>query len=693
LTYFAIDCLPGTEPEKLAKVLSEWPAVEKAYVEAGPAPPPQLVNAANDPRSANQGYLDAAPAGIDVEFAWTNGGTGTLGANGAGIHFVDLEQGWMLDHEDLKSAGITLISGVNFDFTWPDGTSTRRHGTSVLGEVLAVDNTIGGVGIAPAATGRVISTWRTITNNNRSDAILDALLNLNFGDVLLLEAQVKIGATYYPIEVEDANFDMIRLGTALGVAIVEAAGNGSSDLDTYTNSAGNQILNRGSADFRDSGAIMVGAANSGIHERSNFSNFGSRVDCYGWGVFVDTCDCDASGTVSKYTANFGGTSSASPIIAGAALVVQGMAQANLGYRFSPGQIRSMLSDPALSTASYNPASNRIGRMPDLKSIIQGGVLNQTPDVYIRDFVGDVGDPHTRAISASPDVILLPSKVAESQVSFGQGSNQENNNMLGYEAKTGQDNFIYVRVLNRGGAAAANVVASVFWSPVSTLVTPDLWTLVGTVTIPNVPSPNVLTVSKAITWSQAAIPGPGHYCLVCLVGNEDDPAPPTSDFLDFDKYRRFIRENNNVTWRNFNVVPNVPSPPSAGYPKEIIVLPFLAPGAPDIGRVMGLETVAHLAKGARVWVELPLYMLDTMNIWSQNMRIDKKREVAWVPTNPHGRRVLGEAFFTAKSRAELKLLIEIPKQARKFEGEVFVRQTFEGEEVGRVTWHLAPLEPK
>jgi hypothetical protein len=690
LTYFAIDCPPGTDPEALAKLLSEWQAVQDVYVEAGPTSPPQLVNAANDSRSANQGYLDAAPDGIDAEFAWTNSGTGTAGADGTGIQFIDIEQGWMLNHADLNAAGITLLSGVNQAITFPSGVSTRPHGTSALGEVLAVDNTIGCVGIAPAATGRVVSQWRTNTNYNTSDAILNAISNLKFGDVLLLEAQTSVGLTTgFPVEIENAVFDTIRLGSALGIVIVEPGGNGSHNLDTFTNAAGDQILNRGSADFRDSGAIVVGAASSTApHTRMGFSSFGSRVDCYAWGEDVETCMTNHAGTTSTYRSTFAGTSSASAIIAGAALVVQGIAHANLHYRFNPAQMQSILSDPAQSTASNNPAADLIGRMPDLQSIIQNNVLNLAPDVYIRDFVGDTGDPHTGSISASPDIILRQSAVTNPQTTFGQGSGTENSNMLGHEAKANQDNFIYVRVRNRGGAAAANIVATVFWAPVSTLLTPDLWSLIGTVNIPNVPVADVLTVSNAIAWSAAAIPAPGHYCFVGLIGNEDDPAPPTAAFLNWGNYRRFIRENNNVTWRNFNVTPNTPNPPP-GYPKEFIVLPFLAPGAPDKGRVMGLEVVARLAKGARLWLEMPLYLLDSMHLWSPDLRLDEKRNVAWVPLNPHGRRFMGDALFPAKSRAELKLLIEIPEEVREYEGEVYVRQMFEDEEVGRVTWHLVP----
>jgi hypothetical protein len=581
----------------------------------------------------------------------------------------------------------------------------------VLGEICAVDNTLGCIGVAPnVASVNVVSYWTSTIPN----AILAAIANLSFGDVLLLEVQISItGWSNMPIEVLDGNFDMIRLATALGLVVVEAAGNGGNDLDTYTDSAGNAILNRTAAGFRDSGAIVVGAASSTTpHVRISTptwlwgSNFGSRVDCYAWGEDVDTCSSSNGGSTTMYTATFNGTSSASPIIAGAALVVQGIAEqlppSGIGYRFSPRQLRRMLSDPdpaAGNTASNNPAVDRIGVMPNLRAIIQNNVLNLAPDVYIRDFVGDAGDPHTGAISASPDIILRPTAVANPQAAFGEGSGTENSSTLGYEAEAGQDNFIYVRVRNRGGSAATNVDATVFWSPVSTLLTPDLWTRIPlapatgpSVTIPNVLTGDLLTVSNAITWPAAEIPGQGHYCFVGLVGNADDPAPDPVNLLDWDNFRRFIRENNNVTWRNFNVVPNT-SGPDAGDPSGYVALPFLAPGAPDRSRRMRLEVVARLPKGARAFLEMPLHLMDAFQERSPFVKTLDKPRRAWLPVNPHGRRMLREALFPAKSRAQLRLLVHIPEKLRRNEFEVFVRQLYQEEEVGRVTWRLVPPDRK
>jgi serine protease len=61
----------------------------------------------------------------------------------------------------------------------------------------------------------------------------------------------------------------------------------------------------------------------------------------------------------------------------------------------------------------------------------------------------------------------------------------------------------------------------------------------------------VTVSPAIPWS--SVPAPGHYCFVGVVGNALDPAPDPATLFDWTTYQQYLRQNNNVTWRNFNVV--------------------------------------------------------------------------------------------------------------------------------------------
>ncbi|KAK4171878.1 peptidase S8/S53 domain-containing protein [Triangularia setosa] len=325
--------------------------------------PPPAVNPNDDPRSGNQGYLNAAPQGINARYAWT-----ITGGDGANVGVVDMEQGWNLNHEDLRAANITLISGRNKDY--PD------HGTAVLGQMLMIDNQIGGVGIIPKAKGRVISQSRPDGSYNTAATILDACNNMAIGEILLLEAQEfdPVGGQYYwPVSVADANHDAIRVCTGKGIVVVEAACNGGNDLDAYKNLAGKRIFNRAFPnEYRESGAIMVGASSSAVpHVRLGYSNHGSRVDVYGWGENIDTTFTNADGTANNlYTTGFSGTSGASPIIVGAAAAVQGIAQARLGHKLSPARVRTILTTSG--TASGNPSSDRIGVLPNLKTIIDGG---------------------------------------------------------------------------------------------------------------------------------------------------------------------------------------------------------------------------------------------------------------------------------------------------------------------------------
>jgi Subtilase family len=367
LLYYRLILPPNIRAEEVVKKLNDLSEVDEVYLEGGPTPPP-MANPANNPRYRNQVYLLPAQNGIDAEYAWT-----IPGGDGSGVGFIDLEQGWTLNHEDLIDRGITLISGMNQAYF--------GHGTAVLGEVLAVDNNIGDIGIAHGVRdAALVSQYRTSSNYNTADAILSAESNLEFGDVLLLEAQVNYNNTrYLPVEVESAVFDVIRLATARQIIVVQAAGNGKNDLDNFITLSGKQVLNRHSPDFKDSGAIMVGAGTSQVpHERWSTStlgsNYGNRIDCYAWGENIDTTGdpyLPSAQHALNYTSSMGGTSGASAIISGAALSLQGIAKAFRpnSITISPNEMRLLLSSPNTSTPSADPLVDRIGVMPDLRLII------------------------------------------------------------------------------------------------------------------------------------------------------------------------------------------------------------------------------------------------------------------------------------------------------------------------------------
>lgn len=368
LNYYIVENQDDIDVQTLLTKFEKSSLVETAYLQEEEAPPaerlPNLsVNPYDEPRLTRQGYLEPAPLGINAPYAWS-----IKGGDGKGTTFVDMEYGWLFNHEDLVNQKIELISGQN-------KSEHHDHGTSVLGIVSAEDNNIGGIGIAPKAKVKVVSQIRDNGNYNTADAILSAVNNMQAGDILLLEAQATYDGygdkNYFPVEVKPDIFDAIRMGTNKGIIIIEAGANGGNDLDQFRDRNGKQVLNRNSPDFKDSGAIMVGAASARVpHKRSYFSNYGSRVDVYGWGNAVDTTDAKPSEFITNlYTSSFAGTSSASPIIAGAAASIQGIVKNNQGRVYTPRQLRDILSDSSTGTKSNDPTSDKIGVLPDLKAIL------------------------------------------------------------------------------------------------------------------------------------------------------------------------------------------------------------------------------------------------------------------------------------------------------------------------------------
>jgi hypothetical protein len=95
-------------------------------------------------------------------------------------------------------------------------------------------------------------------------------------------------------------------------------------------------------------------------------------------------------------------------------------------------------------------------------------------------------------------------------------------------------------------SAACSLLTVYWSQGSTLPRLAQWigNSMGTFTIPTIPGGMMQVVE--IPWADSAIPNPGNYSFVGIIGTTKDHAPSPLMINNWASYRSFIRNNNNVT---------------------------------------------------------------------------------------------------------------------------------------------------
>ncbi len=315
-------------------------------------------------------------------------------------------------------------------------------------------------------------------------------------------------------------------------------------------------------------------------------------------------------------------------------------------------------------------------------------------LYIRHNLADDGTTHTGPLASSPDVIAKNSVVASPQATYSTPASIASDTEADANVIDTHDNYIYIRVWNLG-ADAANVTATAYWSPPATLVTPAMWNLIGHAQYPHVPPGRVVEVSSpGITWPQAGIPGPGHYCFIATVGNASDPEPAPGSFADFNAFMAYILANSNITWRNFNVVA-IAAAKYKRHARELHRLPFLITAAWDKARAFQFEVVADLPRGSELALQVPAWLgRELKPAWAdleehEDADADPDdRHVVRLRLDPHGAQELGEITLRPDVRARSRLLLQIPADRAKAH-QIVIRQIFGKQEVGRITWKLVP----
>ncbi|WP_223789432.1 S8 family serine peptidase [Marinicella meishanensis] len=313
----------------------------------------------------HQGYFRDAPEGVGMFSAWNH-----LGGAGGGVKVIVYDNNYRDTHEDLPS----------LFYTTPGNPVDERHGTAVLGILGAEDNSLGLVGGVHQALFGFQQAGSVGLGVSHAQSLLEAADQLDPGDVIVIEVAKTVQAlgfdcpcnptqaNHVPLEFYPAEYDVISMMVASGISVVEAAGNGCVDFDS------NVFQSMFDTQSYDSGAIWVAASLSDERAPTCYTNHGSRVDLHAWGESVaallflreDEVALFDAGPDRRYGPNFGGTSSATPIVAACVASTQAQAKMSVAGIMSPLQVRSLLKETGQpqTTALEKP----IGPMPNMENI-------------------------------------------------------------------------------------------------------------------------------------------------------------------------------------------------------------------------------------------------------------------------------------------------------------------------------------
>lgn len=283
-----------------------------------------------------------------------------------------------------------------------------------------------------------------------------------------------------------------------GVFVAVAAGNNNGDACAISPASTPQAYTT--------------AATTKTDAKASYSNYGTCVDGYAPGSAIKS-DWYSSTTATN---TLSGTSMASPHVAGCAALYK----AQFGNQASSVVAAAIagLSTPNVVTGNPAGTPNRL--------------LYCGPDVWSKDKTVDTGN--------EPDAATTGMNMWESQdiwntVASSTGTVHQN-------PEFGQTNYMHVKLRNRGLAQGAGPVTIYVANASSGLAWPGSWTTIGTFNTGTINPGGTLDV--VLPWNPAGV---GHYCV--LVRYTGEPMTFTEGW-DVNYNTRY---NNNIVWRNMNVV--------------------------------------------------------------------------------------------------------------------------------------------
>lgn len=276
--------------------------------------------------------------GMNVLSAWHKNETGRA----ATVRHLDF--GVYRNHEDLEG-NITVVNSR------PE-TQDCNHGTASTGCIAARADTSGVTGIAHDCDFYFYDT------GDLPKIVSDAMP----GDIVSLDIQLRRDGKLLPVLDNRAWWDMINALTKSGVVVIMAAGNGGLDIG---NASGN--MNQ----YGDSGATVVGACYHSSGRKIYFSNFNhstSLINSWGdWSVVTTGYGSlqRKEGNNRNYSNNYSGTSSATPLCAGACALIQSYAISNFGICLDSYEMRKLIYE----TGSSEGEQDKIGKRPDVAAAL------------------------------------------------------------------------------------------------------------------------------------------------------------------------------------------------------------------------------------------------------------------------------------------------------------------------------------
>lgn len=319
--------------------------------------PQDLSYRPRDPLYPQQWYLNhtgglllAGGSHIDAEKAWDI----TRGNRSIVVAIAD--DAIDLNHPDFQGTG-KIVAPKDFkdkDFLPLPASSTESHGTACAGLAIAEENGVGIVGVAPGCALMPIRTSGFL-DDSTIEELFDWVIRHNAS---VISCSWGAATVYFPLSLRQRAV-LTRAATegrqGKGCVIVFAAGNANRPISgtIFERNWSNELL-RGPTNWLSGFAIhpdvIAVSASTSLSKKAVYSNWGTNISVCapsnnappgmwfentgyistapavsgstpGLGILTTTLVGTAGDETGNYVSNFGGTSSATPVVAGVAALV------------------------------------------------------------------------------------------------------------------------------------------------------------------------------------------------------------------------------------------------------------------------------------------------------------------------------------------------------------------------------------